>query len=130
MYSTYEDLGKDPNQPNQQTMKNVTELQDEEHKRNVISSNKLVVVDVYANWCSPCKVVEPRFSQLAKQYETPSLCALVKENIENPKLNTKIKGVPTFLFFIDGNYVDSIVGADIVQVEENIKLFLGKAKHN
>ncbi|KAJ5701059.1 thioredoxin I [Penicillium malachiteum] len=70
-----------------------------------LSSNKYTVVDFYADWCPPCRVISPVFSKLADEYTLKGQLAFVKVNIDHCKDAAKlywILTVPTFLFFEDG----------------------------
>jgi len=125
-YATYENYNLN-DQEEGDIESSVQELENEQHKLNIINNNKLVVVDVYANWCGPCKMVAPKFEELCKKYYKEGVCVLVKQNAENKNCDVKnIKGLPTFQFYIDGNLIDTVVGGNIAQVEENIDLFLKK----
>jgi thioredoxin 1 len=92
----------------------------QEHKINTITNNRIVVVDVYADWCGPCKMISPQILELAKKYNRPGQCIVCKEDAEL-ELSPEVTGLPTFLFYIDGKKVgEQIVGADVKSVEERI----------
>ena len=74
--------------------------------------NRLAVVDVWAEWCGPCRVVGPIVDQLAR--EMKGRVAFAKLDADtNPGTMQRfgILGIPTLLVFRDGKHVDSIVGA-------------------
>lgn len=78
---------------------------------SLIRKEEAVVVDFWAPWCQPCKVVSPIVEKLAETYGDGA--AFVKLNIdENPDSPVRygIMGVPTLLFFRKGELVDRIVG--------------------
>ena len=80
--------------------------------QEVIKSSNLVMVDFWATWCGPCKIVAPVVEELAKEYE--GKVTFVKVNTdENQDLATKynIRGIPTLMFFKEGNIADQVVGA-------------------
>ena len=84
----------------------------DENIKEVIKSGKPVVVDFWAEWCGPCRMVGPIVEELAKEYEGQvSIGKMdVDENVETP--NTYgIRNIPTILFFKDGEVVDKQIGA-------------------
>ena len=113
LYAKYSDLGdKTPKVDQAQLDAVCPTLRSAEEKNKIISTNRVVVIDIYADWCGPCKAIAPQFAEMARKYSRPGVCALVKENVDQ-KLSQNIRGVPTFLFFKEGQYVDSITGADL-----------------
>ncbi len=77
----------------------------------MVRRESVVVVDFWAPWCQPCKVISPIVEELAEVY--PDGAAFAKINIDdNPRSPVKygIMGVPTLLFFRGGEVVDRIVG--------------------
>ena len=90
-----------------------------EDKMYLIQNYKVCVVDVYADWCGPCKIVSPLFSKLFTNYNIPGICILAKENVDL-KLSPNIQVVPSFQFFLYGQLESVISGADITLVENKI----------
>ena len=87
------------------------ELNDETFEKEVVQSDKPVVVDFGAMWCGPCKRLQPIVEELAKEYE--GRVKIAKFDIdESPKTPAqfRILSVPTVLFFKGGKQVDMIVG--------------------
>ena len=78
----------------------------------VVQANLPVVVDFWAPWCGPCKMVAPTLDKLAKEYEGKMLIAKVNTD-ENPEWAGKfgVQGIPTMLFFFGGKVVHRQVGA-------------------
>lgn len=90
--------------------------------KEVLKSPNVVMVDFWASWCSPCKIVAPTIAELAKEYE--GKVKFVKVNTdENQDLATryKIRGIPTLMFFKNGAMVDQITGA-VPKTQLKVKL--------
>jgi thiol-disulfide isomerase/thioredoxin len=121
MYASYGDLGN-KEQPNRDVM-NVLELANVDHKRQLIQNNRVVVVDIYADWCGPCKQTAPDYATIATEYTRPGECAIVKYNYDklDPSERSRIHGIPVFQFFVEGKQVDEVVGADIDAVKVKLR---------
>lgn len=78
----------------------------------VLQSPNLVMVDFWATWCGPCKIIAPVVEELAKEYAGKVNFAKVNTD-ENPDLASKfnIRGIPTLIFFKGGKVLDQVVGA-------------------
>lgn len=81
-------------------------------EQEVLKSNGLVVVDFWAAWCGPCRMVAPTIEELAKEYAGRVKIGKLNTD-ENADIASKYKimGIPTIMFFKDGEKVDQIVGA-------------------
>ncbi|MBS7651634.1 thioredoxin [Candidatus Bathyarchaeota archaeon] len=105
---------------NEALLRNPIEM-DDKNFDEVIRGNPLVVVDFWASWCGPCRMVAPIIEELAKEYNGRILFG--KVNVDDNRLISlryNIKSIPTFLIFKDGKLVDRIVGAlpkDIMEKE-------------
>jgi thioredoxin 1 len=78
----------------------------------VIKSDKPVLVDFWAEWCGPCRMVTPILEEIANEYEGKAL--VVKCDVDSsPGVSAKysIRNIPTILFFKDGKIADKQVGA-------------------
>jgi thioredoxin 1 len=80
--------------------------------RATIESNHLVVVDCWAAWCYPCRILEPTVEELANKYRSMALFAKLNVD-ENPMTAASydIQSIPTILIIKDGAEADRIVGA-------------------
>ena len=92
-----------------------------------ISKYPLMVVDFWAAWCGPCRMVAPIIEQLAKEYS--GRVAFDKLNVDENPLTSgefEVQSIPTLLIFRNGEAVDGIVGAvPKYQIESKIKAHLG-----
>jgi thioredoxin 1 len=85
---------------------------DETFQADVLNSEILTLVDFWAAWCAPCRIISPVLEQLAELYE--GRLRLVKLNVdENPWAATQygIQAIPNLIFFRKGKAVDQVVGA-------------------
>ncbi|CAB3982567.1 thioredoxin 1 [Paramuricea clavata] len=85
------------------------------------NSNKLVIVDFTASWCGPCKRIAPVFEQLSNQF---TAAAFLKVDVDICKVTAAshgIRAMPTFLFFIHGQKVDEMKGADPASLQQKIQ---------
>jgi thioredoxin 1 len=78
----------------------------------LLQSNKPVVVDFWAEWCGPCKMIGPIVEDLAQEYEDKVTIGKMDVD-ENNEITTRygIRNIPTLLFFKDGQLIDKQVGA-------------------
>ena len=91
--------------------KNVLAATDSNFAENVLKSDQLTLVDFWAEWCGPCRMLAPTISVIAD--ELAGKVKIFKMNVdENPSTPTqyRIKGIPTILFFKEGKVVDQLVG--------------------
>jgi len=92
--------------------KNIIELTDLNFEDEVLKSDKLVLVDFWAEWCAPCRFMTPVIKELAA--EMAGKVVFGKLNVDyNPRTAAKygIMSIPTFMVFKDGKPVDALVGA-------------------
>lgn len=88
------------------------ELTDANFKTSVLESDKLSVVDFWAEWCGPCRAIGPMIEELAREYE--GKVNVGKVNVDhNPEVSQTygITSIPAILFLKGGEVVDKLVGA-------------------
>ena len=85
---------------------------EENFKSEVLESSQPVLVDFWAEWCGPCKMIAPAIEELAADFDGKA--KVVKVNVdEQPKLAQEygVRSIPTLLFFRDGKVAEQLVGA-------------------
>ncbi len=95
----------DPNRPKP------IHVTDADFEKTILQSDKLAIVDLWADWCRPCHMIAPTIEDLAAEYAGRVVVAKLNVD-ENPSTPGKygIMGIPTVLFFKNGKEVDRIVG--------------------
>lgn len=94
-------------------MKNTIELTKENFKKEVLESNLPVLVDFYAGWCGPCKMLDPTIELLAEAYLGSIIVA--KLNVDSNEDITSeyaVSSIPTILLFKNGKVVEKIIRAN------------------
>lgn len=93
------------------------EFTDSNFDKLVINSDKPVIVDFWAEWCGPCRMVGPIIQEIGVDYEGKAVVGKVDVD-SNPGISAKygIRNIPTILFFKNGEIVDKQVGSVPKQV--------------
>ena len=106
-----------------------TQLTDNNFDQEVIKNDKVAMVDFWAEWCGPCRMIGPMVEELAKEYEGKAVIGKmnVDENSNVPSM-FGIRSIPTILFFKGGKLVDKQVGVVPKSVlEQKLKSHMGEA---
>jgi len=85
---------------------------DNSFEKDVLQSTKPVLVDFWAEWCAPCRMIAPTIDAIAEQYSETA--EVVKVNVDDNSGTAQrygIKGIPTLILFSGGKEVERVVGA-------------------
>ena len=103
------------------------EVTDEAFNTAVEQSSGLIVVDFWAEWCGPCKMIAPILDQLATEFT--GKITIAKLDVDaNPRTSMRfnVRSIPSLLFFKDGAHVDTVVGlVSKAALAERIQKHLG-----
>ncbi|EKD75316.1 MAG: hypothetical protein ACD_44C00176G0012 [uncultured bacterium] len=90
----------------------VIDVQESKFETEVLDATQAVLVDFWAPWCGPCRMIAPILEEIAKEYE--GKVRVVKVNVdESPTIASKygVRGIPTLILFKEGNIEATKVGA-------------------
>ena len=90
----------------------ISQVIDSSFDDEVIKSNQPVLVDFWAPWCGPCRMIAPAIDEIAYDYQ--DTLKVVKVNTDqNPTIanNYGIRSIPTIMIFMNGKKVDTVIGA-------------------
>jgi thioredoxin 1 len=107
-------------------MSQLIHVSDDNFEQEVIQSNVPVMVDFWATWCGPCRIIAPYIEELAKEYEGKAkVCKVDVDSSQKTAMQFGIRSIPTVLLFKDGKLTDQIIGANSRQhYEERLKNLL------
>lgn len=88
--------------------------------RQAVAGQQLVVVDFFATWCGPCKIVAPAFADLAKKYPAVRFLKIDVDECGEIASQYGIRTIPTFVLFRGGKELKRVNGADMRAVEQLI----------
>ena len=89
----------------------ITYLNNNNFQEEITNSNIPVIIDFYADWCGPCKIIAPTLEEISTEYD--GKCKVCKVNIDNTQelaIQFGIMSIPTILYFKNGEKVDQTIG--------------------
>ncbi len=99
----------------------VVKLNDKNFEKEVLQSDKTVLVDFYADWCGPCKMLSPIVDELSEEYSQYKFCKLNVDENEHLAAKYNVMSIPTLFVFKDGQVVNHSIGA--IPKESVLELF-------
>ncbi|KAH8705496.1 thioredoxin TrxA [Talaromyces proteolyticus] len=87
----------------------------------LVASDKLTVVDAFAEWCGPCKAIAPKIEAYSKQYTDVQFIKFDVDDSPDVAQELGIRAMPTFIFFKNGQKITDVVGANPPAIEAAIK---------
>ena len=78
---------------------------------STIANNSLVLVDFWAEWCGPCKLMHPVFERMGKKYRQIKFARVNVDQNQNIAMQFGVQAIPTFIMFKEGQAVERMMGA-------------------
>ena len=91
-------------------------------EQEVIGAEKTVLVDFWATWCGPCKMIAPSVDAIAQEREDVKVCKIDVDNEPELAIRFKVMSIPTLLVFKGGEVVDKAIG---LRSKDQIEAMLG-----
>jgi thioredoxin 1 len=87
-------------------------ITEETYQKEVLESDVPVVIDFWATWCGPCKMIAPIIDEMAGEFEGKAkICKVDVDNNQQIAMQLGIRSIPTVMIFKGGKVVDTIIGA-------------------
>lgn len=99
----------------------VHELKSKNEFDEALKDNKFVVLDCFADWCGPCRMIAPKVAKFSDIYKDAAFFKLDVDEVQDVAGELGIRAMPTFLFFKDGEKVSEVVGANPKAIEAAIE---------
>ncbi|MFH1577756.1 MAG: thioredoxin [Candidatus Omnitrophota bacterium] len=102
-------------------------VNDSNFKQEVLDSDSPVLVDFWAAWCGPCKMLAPTISEIAKEYQGKlKVCKVNVDEAPQTAANYGIMSIPTVSIFKNGKVMEQVVGAvDKSVINKKVKPYIG-----
>ncbi|MBT4753635.1 MAG: thioredoxin [Candidatus Marinimicrobia bacterium] len=102
----------------------VTELNDQNWDSEVLNYEGVTLVDVWAPWCGPCKLIGPVIDELAMEYSGKAKIGKLNADQNQKPMDLGVSGIPTLILYKNGEEVDRIVGmAPKNQLQEKLNYY-------
>ncbi|MCP4756099.1 MAG: thioredoxin [Proteobacteria bacterium] len=99
--------------------KNITIVSDADFDEKVLNSDQPVLVDFYADWCGPCKMIAPVLEEYSEKYQGKVKIAKIDVD-QNVQTASKfgVRSIPTLILFDNGQQKETIIGADPLKIQD------------
>lgn len=98
---------------------NIVMLNDSDFDEKVLNSDKPVLVDFFANWCGPCKMIAPYLDELADEFKGKvTVAKLDVDQNGQSAMKFGVRGIPTMILFENGQQKEVVVGADPTRIRD------------
>jgi len=98
-------------------------VEDDDHLNELVSDHAVVLVDYYADWCGPCKMLEPTVEEIAAETDAVVLKVDIDE-LQELAQERGIRSVPTLEFYANGEQAERLIGvqdkADLVEIVDDL----------
>lgn len=121
--SEFNDLIQENNNLEENNMnENVLEVTSENFEKEVLESDKIVLIDFYAEWCGPCKMLSPIVESVASEETNTKFVKMNVDNCEDIAIKYQVMSIPTLVVIKDGKETNRSVGLiDKTRIKELIK---------
>ncbi|KNE67447.1 thioredoxin [Allomyces macrogynus ATCC 38327] len=99
----------------------ITEIKSAQTFNDTIKGDKLVVVDFFATWCGPCRMIAPKFHDLANEFPDAVFLKVDVDEVPDVASQCGISAMPTFHLYKRGEKVAEVVGADAKALREAVE---------
>lgn len=89
----------------------VIQLNKQNFEQEVLNSRDVVLVDFFATWCGPCKMMAPVLDEIAEEYPQYKICKVNVDEEQELAEQYNVMSIPTFIVFKNGNVVNQTLGA-------------------
>ncbi|KAJ5131426.1 Thioredoxin [Penicillium bovifimosum] len=90
----------------------------------ILGSEEPVILDCYAEWCGPCKVIAPKIEEWSNVYSKVKFYKVDVDKLDDVAQELGVRAMPTFVLFKGGQKVTEVVGARLPAIEQGIKSLL------
>lgn len=98
----------------------VTSVTSAQEFKDALTHDGLVVVDFFATWCGPCKMIAPLLEKFSVEYPTAKFLKVDVDELGSVAKEYEVSAMPTLLFFKDGKVIQTVVGANPGAIKQAI----------